>query len=67
MFVVFLALEAFVKPFTGVITGFGFKLAFDFPVRTGLELADFLFALDDDGQRRGLDPADGSQVEAASL
>ena len=49
------------------MTGLRGKTGVDFPVVAADEFADFFFALDHQGQRRRLHPADGGQKEAAAL
>src|SRR5690606_4892865 len=57
--------KARVVPAPGIGAGGDAELRVDLEVGPGYEAPDLLLALDDDRQRRGLDPADGGQVEAA--
>ena len=53
-----------VEPFTRILTRLCGKRAVDFPIISADELADFLFALDDDRQSRRLHTAHRCQKEA---
>ena len=64
---VVILLEPGVEPAPGVFAGPGGKLGVHFPVTSRREGADFLLALHEDGERRGLHAADGSEVKAPFL
>ena len=59
--------EFFIEPASGVLAGGGIERADDFPIIARNELVDLLLALDQDGQCRGLDPANGGLEETAGL
>ena len=69
MFVVLaFALDEFlVDPLALVLAGGAAENAFEFPIRAGFELPDFVLALDHQRQRRRLHAADRRQVEAAGF
>src|SRR5207247_2196041 len=64
---VFILLEPRIEPAPGVLAGPCGKPGVHFPVASRREGADFLLALHQDGERRGLHAADGSEVKAPFL
>ena len=64
---VVILLEPRIEPAPGVLAAAGAKPGVHFPVASRGEGADFLLALHQDGERRGLHAADGSEVKAPLL
>ncbi len=60
-------LKGLVEPPPPVTAGRNAEIAENLPVRPGLERADFLLALDEDGERGRLDPPRGGLLEAAGV
>ena len=58
-------LEVAIEPLAFVLAGLGAEGGLDLEVVARHEAADLLFAFDHHGQRGGLHPADGGEVEAA--
>ena len=62
-----LLFETLVKPATRIGTGFCLEGGMQLPIIPGLELFNFLFAVHQDGQGRGLNPSNGRQVKPSRL
>jgi len=65
--ILFVLLEVFVEPATGVLACRGGKRGVDFPIAACLETAYTILALDENCERRCLHTADRGLVKAASL